>query len=266
VPEPAGPLTRVLRRGKRAVERRLDPFRRGVEDPSVPLSLDMSASSSTLLIAFGGIYGGLGVPPFELFRATSAIPVKRLFVRDLEQAWYHRGLPGSGGTIEELAQTLRELVDGNGVKRLVLAGNSAGGYAALLFGTLLGADVALSFAPQTVIDLDVLASMDDHRWDQRLGELADAGALDERWLDLARTLPALRRANTRYEVYFDDGFATDRLHAEHIGQLAGVRLHARSGGAHSVAQELRSTGELGRILGEALVVAGTDEARAGSSA
>jgi pimeloyl-ACP methyl ester carboxylesterase len=265
VPEAAGSLTRALKRGKRAVERRLDSFRRGVEDPSVPLSLDMSASSSTLLVAFGGIYGGLGVPPFELFRATSGIPVKRLFVRDLEQAWYHRGLPGSGETIEELAQTLRELIEANGVRRLVMAGNSAGGYAALLFGTLLGADVALSFAPQTVIDLDVLASMDDHRWDERLGELADAGALDERWLDLARALPAIRRANTRYEVYFDDSFATDRLHAEHIGQLAGVRLHARSGGAHSVAQDLRSSGELGRILDEALVV-GADDARAGSSA
>ena len=264
--EAAGPLTRALRRGKRAIERRLDSFRRSVEDPSVPLSLDMSARSSTLLIAFGGIYGGLGVPPFEFFRATSGIPVKRLYVRDLEQAWYHRGLPGSGGTIDELAQTLGKLVEDNGVKRLVTAGNSAGGYAALLFGTLLGADAALSFAPQTVIDLDVLAQMDDHRWDERLGQLAQAGALQERWLDLARALPEIRGgANTRCEVYFDDSFATDRLHAAHIAPLSGVRLHARSSGAHSVALDLRASGELGRILDEALT-AGTDDAHAGSCA
>lgn len=218
----------------------------------MPLSLDMGRSSSTLLIAFGGVYGGLGVPPFEFFNATSGISVKRLFVRDLAQAWYHRGIPGYGETIEEFAHALDELIARHDVARLVMAGNSAGGYAALLFGTLLGADVALCFAPQTVLDLDVLAAMEDHRWDERLRELVDADALDERWVDLGRALPAVRRADTRYEIYFDDSFVADRLHAEHIADLAGVRLHRRPGGAHSVAHELRASGELRRILGEAL--------------
>jgi pimeloyl-ACP methyl ester carboxylesterase len=227
-------------------------FRQGIEDPNVPLSLDMERDSSTLLVAFGGMRGQLGMPPFEFFKATGAIPVKRLFVRDLRQAWYHRGIPGHGSSIEGVAESLGELVARHGVERLVVAGNSAGGYAALLFGSLLGADAVLCFAPQTVIELDVLAEMDDHRWDEQLEELLAAGDLDPRWTDLRRALPGARRGATRYELYFDHSFTTDRLHAERLAGLEGVRLHRFDGGAHGIAREMRETGELQRVLQEAL--------------
>lgn len=219
----------------------------------MPLCIDMRRGSSTLLIAFGGMASLVGVLPFELFKATTGIPVKRLFVRDLRQAWYHLGVPEHGDSVEAFAASLRELIARHQVRRLVVAGNSAGGYAALLFGALLGADVALCFAPQTVIDLDVLAGMDDHRYDKRLQELAETDALERRWLDLAEALPTLEYAGTRFETYFDDGFAADRTHAERIADVAGVRLHRRSGGKHSVALKLRASGELSRIMRDALL-------------
>jgi hypothetical protein len=227
-------------------------FRRAIEDPNVPLSLDMDADSRTLLIAFGGMRGQLGMPPFEFFKATGGIPVKRLFVRDLRQAWYHRGIPGHGSTIEAVGESLGELVASHGVDRLVAVGNSAGGYAALLFGTLLGADTVLCFAPQTVLELDVLADMGDHRWDEQLRELVADGGLDTRWTDLRRALPGIRRSDTRYELYFDDSFTIDRLHAERVGELEGARLHRLDGGAHGIAREMRRSGELESILHGAL--------------
>ncbi len=219
------------------------------------LSIGFDNDSHTLLIAFGGIPGGsIGIPAFEFVNATQELPVKRLFMRDLQVAWYHRGVPGRGGTLESVADSLAELRTLHEIDRLVVAGNSAGGYAALAFGTLLGADVALCFAPQTVIDLGQLHDLGDHRWDAELAPHAAAGALDSRWSDLRTALPRARRADTTYQVYFDESLDLDRAHAERLAGLEGVRLHAFPAGGHSLVRELRERGELGGILRSALAL------------
>ncbi len=237
------------------------------------LSLDMSADSSTLLVAFGGLAQEVGMPPFEFFGATGGLPVKRLFVRDPRQAWYHLGIIGHGRSIEAVGDSLGRLIARHDVERLVVTGNSMGGYAALIFGTLLRADVALCFAPQTVVDLDVLGEMNDHNWDRRLGELRAANALEERWLDLGEALPRVANGHTRYEVYFDEGYRVDRLHAERIGGVPGTRLYRFGRGGHHIAKALRESGALEMILRRALLagtpqdapadVARADGARAG---
>jgi len=122
----------------------------------------------------------------------------------------------------------------------------------MLFGTLLGADTVLGFAPQTVIELDVLAAMDDHRWDEQLVALTAEGALDPRWTDLRRALPGARHDDTRYELYYDDSYEPDRLQAERMTELEGVQLHRLDGGAHGVARDMRNSGELERVLQRAL--------------
>lgn len=223
-------------------------FRQGLEDPDVPLSLDMASDSSTLLLAFGGMVGRIGIPPFEFFSLTGDMPVKRLFVRDLRQAWYHHGIPHHGSTIAEAASSLSRLLACHDVERLVVAGTSAGGYAALVFGTLLGADTALCFAPQTVLDLDILARMGDHRWDYRIAEHPGTGTLNAGWTDLRRALPKARCADTAYRIYFDDTIRGDRLHAERLADLDGARLYRFGGGGHNIARALRQTGALERVL------------------
>lgn len=227
-------------------------FHDAVEDPHSPLSLDASGDSRTLLLAFGGIAGRIGIPPFEFFSLSGGMPVKRLFVRDLRQAWYHRGIPRHGGTVPAVAESLRGILARHEVDRLVVAGNSAGGYAALMFGALLGAEEVLCFAPQTVIDLDILAAMGDHRWDDRLLAHAAAGALDERFTDLRRVLPAAAHTGTTYRVYFDTSLHADRLHAERLAGLEGVRLYRFGHGSHGIARALRETGALQRVLRRAL--------------
>jgi dienelactone hydrolase len=236
-------------------------FREGLERPEVALSIDMSSDSRTLLIAFGGMVGRIGMPPFEFFALTGGMPIKRVFVRDLRQAWYHRGIPGHGETLADCAESLRKLIGEHDVDRVLTTGNSAGGYAALVFGALLGAETVLCFAPQTVLDRDALAAMDDHRWDDRLAELAAAGALDERWSDVRRALAGARRPDTRYRIYFDDSFAPDRLHAERLSGIAGVQLYRFGRGRHSVARTLRDTGALEKVLRGALDVSASSEVR-----
>jgi acetyl esterase/lipase len=217
------------------------------------MRLEMQSESRTLLIAFGGMRGAeIGIPAFEFAAATDGLPVKRLFVRDLRQAWYQRGVPEYGDTLQSVADGLRAFVERHEVDRLVMAGNSAGGYAALAFGTMLGADAVLSFAPQTVLDLDVLAAIGDHRWDAQLVPIVTAGRLDADWMDLGTAIPRARAERTRYEVFVDEQLTVDRLHAERLEAVEGLRLYRFGKGGHGLVRALREAGALQRLLGRAL--------------
>jgi acetyl esterase/lipase len=218
------------------------------------LKLDMEGESRTLLIAFGGIRGSeIGVPAFEFSAATDGLPVKRLFVRDLRQAWYHRGIPEFGSTLESVASGLADLIDRDRIERLVMAGNSAGGYAAIAFGTLLQADAVLAFAPQTVLELDALARIDDHRWDSQLAPIAAEGALDRDWSDLRRALERVG-GRTRYQLFYDEKLAVDRRHAELLAGVENTRLYPFGRGGHRLVRALREAGALQLLLRRALTI------------
>ena len=254
----AGALTRLTKRarwmGRELQERVRRPSSEALPEDS-SMNLETDNDSRTLLIAFGGMRGArIGVPAFEFSMASSEIPVKRLFVRDLRQAWYHLGTPEYGATLESVAEGLGALLAQHDVDRLVATGNSAGGYAALVFGTLLGADTVLSFAPQTTLDLGTLAEMNDHRWDEQVMAIIAAESLDERWVDLREALPRARCAETRYQVYFDDTLSVDRLHAERLRGLEGMHLYRFGKGAHGLVRSLRQAGALERLLRQALGV------------
>jgi len=252
---------RLRQRARRAGLGPRSGFRRSLADPQAALSLDMSSDSTTLLVAFGGRGGGVGVPPFEFFAATAELPVKRLFVRDLHQTWYQHGIEGQGGTIREAAESLRELIDRHGAQRIVTAGSSAGGYAALAFASILGAERALSFGPQTVLDPSVQAAIGDLRWQDVMTELEREGGLDPEWIDLREALPRERErlgAGPRYDIFFSEVNTRpgqpgrDRAHAERLAGIAGVRLYRFGSGGHMIARRLRDCGALERVLRRAL--------------
>lgn len=222
------------------------------EDPTVGLVTDFTADSDTVLMAFGGMALQIGMPPFEFFSLTGGMPAKRLFIRDVHQAWYQRGVPGHGDTIDDLAARLRELLDEARARRLVVAGNSAGGYGALLFGTLLGADRVLAFSPQTFLDQDALWAIGDHRWDVKLRRLEAAGGADPRFVDLGASLPELANGRTRYDVHYAATLMSDEHHAERVAGIPGLTLHGHPRGGHSVIRLLRRTGELEQLIIDAI--------------
>jgi len=173
-------------------------------------------------------------------------------VRDAHQVWYHRGVPGYGRSIDELAARLREEIDQQDVDRVVVAGNSAGGYAALLFGTLLEADVVLSFSPKTFLISDDLHAIGDHRRDVNLNRLASAGGPDPRYVDLGTALPALDNGKTRYELHYASSMKLDDHHARRVAQTPRLTLHPYPHGGHELIRLLRRNGALSRLLTSAL--------------
>lgn len=95
-------------------------------------------------------------PPFEFLRLTEEMAVHRIFVRDLDQCWYQRGLPGIGTDVPQVAAALDVTLDKLGSSRRVFVGTSSGAFAAMLFGMLNRADAVLAFSPR-------------HRWHGRSG-------------------------------------------------------------------------------------------------
>jgi pimeloyl-ACP methyl ester carboxylesterase len=216
-------------------------------DPRVPVGREFSSESKTVVLACAAM-SHFRPPPFHLFEATTGLFAKRLFVRDPERIWFQHGLPGFGDTIDEVGVALRAILDEQEVERLVVMGSSAGGYAALAFGALLGADLVLSFSPQTTLDRTWLDSVGDDRWPGHFKTLEKRGGADPRWSDLRVALPREHRDGTVFEVHYPALFDADRLHAERLADLPGVRMHAHERASHNFIQGLRNRGELPEIF------------------
>ncbi|HEV7757713.1 MAG TPA: hypothetical protein VGO78_01950, partial [Acidimicrobiales bacterium] len=116
----------------------------------------------TVLLAFGGLGQQLGVPPFEFFTLTAGLDVDRVFVRDTQRGFYHRGVTGVGRTIPEIRDHLADLIPAG--SRVVTVGVSAGGYAAILFGALLGVDEVHAISPITCLTRAGRLALRDRRW------------------------------------------------------------------------------------------------------
>jgi hypothetical protein len=211
---------------------------------------ELSAASNTLLIAFSGIFGGFGgMPVFEFSRTLEKFAVKKFFVRDLAQAWYQRGLPEAGGTIDEVSEYLQGSIRQLNVQRIVTLGNSMGGYAALLFGWLLQVDEAHAFSPQTYIDRKRRLLTRDSRWKDQIDQIYQVGEFDRRYLDL-RALFQSRSVRTTFHLYYCHSNRLDRHHATRMRKFPNVVLHRHNAGGHVLVKWLRDIGSLDTLLAE----------------
>jgi pimeloyl-ACP methyl ester carboxylesterase len=214
---------------------RLDPSR----VPKEGLVVDLEHDAGTLVIAFAGLRGFLGgFPAFEFRNILSSVDVKSAFFRDHYAAWYHRGVVDVGPGIDSVLARLRELQ--REARRVVMIGNSAGGYAALLFAALLGCE-AYVFSPQTFIDPDLLRRTGDTRWDPELAALLDSGFFDQRYGDLA---PLLEKSDGRFEIFYGALDPVDWKHAEPVRELDQVTVNRIEDSDHQVVRYLRDSGWL----------------------
>jgi pimeloyl-ACP methyl ester carboxylesterase len=231
----------------------------GARDGGGSVATDFSPDSDVMLIAFGGLKKGIGrIAPFEFFNLTKGIRVKKIYVRDMRQSWYHATLPGianaPSGTVDGVANHLKKLIKQQRPRKVVVVGNSAGGYAALLFGCLIGAHVVHAFAPQTFIDKDGRKRNGDGRWEgAQIRNAHNSKTRREGYFDLKRFLP-LRKTGAKYHVHYQSGSRIDSAHAERMRRVPGVVLHSykEGGDDHYLVVHLKKSGKLRKILAGAL--------------
>ena len=93
------------------------------------------------------------------------IPVahKHIFVRDIQKQWYIGGINAADNSPEKIAGLLQSLTQGY---RIFTIGSSAGGFAAMLFGSMLKAERVYAFNAQ--LDLSIVIKHSDKKTDPLL--------------------------------------------------------------------------------------------------
>ena len=109
-----------------------------------------------LIICFGGMalqFGG--IIPFEFLNYLSSIYLDRsdlYFFVDKNQCWYHKGFKDITNNIDETVLYINNIITNGNYEKVLFMGVSAGGYAAILFGSLCNnVNNIISFIPQTII-------------------------------------------------------------------------------------------------------------------
>ncbi|WP_405247874.1 hypothetical protein [Cellulophaga sp. Asnod2-G02] len=89
---------------------------------------------------------------FEWQRNFLRIAHKHIFIRDIQKQWYIEGISAAHNSPTKLFELLKELTQGY---RVFAIGSSAGGFAAMLYGSLLKAERVYAFNAQLNLNLIV---------------------------------------------------------------------------------------------------------------
>lgn len=215
-----------------------------LDDPALGYAFDLSEQSPTLLVYFGGLRPGEAVPRFDWIGVSRAVPTKRLYLRDHDQAWYHRGVQGLGSSIAETARSLDGLIRRIAPERVAFVGNSFGGYGAILFGALLGADAVHTYSPQTFVTRRERERHGEGRWRAEMARIEAAGG----GIDLKPFLRGLGVPPVPVVVHYATDDACDVAQARELETVPGVELRAHPEGGHFLVRLLKQRGDLTRSL------------------
>ena len=215
-------------------------FERNINDPETSVAIDISYQDRPLLIAFGGIAGAMGIPPFEFFNLTRDLDVNKIYIRDLSQTWYHSGLPGISKNIDETASFLKRTINESGMEKVVVIGNSMGGYAAILFGVLIQADIIHAFTPHTNISDEKFI-----RYKQQIRNVHSN--FSNTYFDLKKLLK-FNNNQADIHLYYDTNDQLDEIHIKRLKYLRNITSHAYNGGGHALIRILRDAGILQKII------------------
>jgi hypothetical protein len=190
--------------------------------------INADIKSSILIISFAGqdrMYGGIQRFEFVNFLTKHFKDVDKHFYVDKHVNSYHEGIDGITKNIDETVEYLKKEI--STYDKVILLGVSSGGYAAILFGSLLNVYAVLAFIPQT---------------------LRREKNIDEKYRDISRFIK-----NTTMYYLYGDSSNKNALCSHHISQCERIanRPNVKIIKKHSFnLKEIRDSGELYSILEE----------------
>jgi hypothetical protein len=182
-----------------------------------------------LIVSFGGCalqFGGL--IPFEFLNylsSTFSDMCDLYFFVDKDQCWYHKGIKGITNNIDETVLYLNDIVENGNYKRVLFMGTSAGGYGAILFGSLCNnVNNVISFIPQTIIE----------------------NPINLKYSNLKNVI----NKNTSYLLYGDKSVKNnnDSHHISHCENLEHFQNVKIIKGEHCILKELRDNGYIKTLI------------------
>lgn len=114
--------------------------------------LYIEGNNNKLIVSFGGnlaFTGTLFKFEFQNFLEENFNDYDRLFYVDRHKRCYHGGIHNISNSIEETKQYLEDKI--KNYEDVTFIGHSSGGYAAILFGSLLNVKRVIAFIPQTFL-------------------------------------------------------------------------------------------------------------------
>ncbi|MBA3685068.1 MAG: hypothetical protein H0W72_07475 [Planctomycetes bacterium] len=205
------------------------------------------AGRSDLLVSFGGVRQGLGVPVFEFFNSIADLDCDKIFIRDFSAAWYQKGVDAEIDSLDKLIGFLRSSITRSAYGRVCFIGNSMGGYAAILFGSIVDAHRVIAFAPQSYIDWWNRLVSRDRRWKQEIGLVHRNERRNSTYFDLKKHLERTAY-RTRIDLYYSPDHRLDRKHCERLSGSRNVVLHPLAEGGHEVVKAIRDKGQLKELI------------------
>jgi uncharacterized protein YsxB (DUF464 family) len=116
------------------------------------LVINENNSRDKAIVCFGGFalkMGGIAPYDFLHFLSNNFKNADKYFYRDIKQMCYHKGIDKLSTDIESTVLYLSKIVEK--YKRVIFTGNSAGAYAAILYGSLLNVSDVIVFKPITIL-------------------------------------------------------------------------------------------------------------------
>lgn len=196
-----------------------------------------------LIIIFGGLAGKIYWRVFEFKNfLTKNIDCHLLFLKDYKRSWYQYGVEElNSNTVDDFVISIQEIIQDINYSKIITLGTSMGGFASLLFGSLLKANSIIAFSPQTFIDRTNRKKYKDFRWFQYIKPLNDTHP-DKKYFDLIDS----DFSNSVVDIIYGIDEILDKIHAERMNHK-NINLISFEG-KHDVIKNLRDNGILLEII------------------
>jgi hypothetical protein len=239
---------------------------RHVKTSSEDVLIDRVVPGEILVIAFGFVSWDAR-PEFDFFGRLKKLEhntgrhINKILVRDSGNSWYHRKIDGLGEHPDQTAESLRKLIAAIAPSKVITIGQSMGGYAAVMYGLLLGAHSVVAFGPLSFLDVKQALLYHDRRWLAVMRDLADNPPASG-YYDLA-ALGRERAGQTALHIVFgtrpDGANSTesvnlDAMHAHRLAAMGNCTLYPYPYSGHPVVQHLIDTKRINALL--ALLITG----------
>lgn len=234
-----------------------------VEASDAPYLLEYHAPGLPLIISFG-YYAADNNPRFDFYgrlknvEQRSGRRLNKLLLRDSSQLWYLAGIPGLAQGVDDALAAIRACIAPLEPSHIVTIGQSMGAYAAILYGTLLGAQKTIAFGPLSCFDGALWQCMGDRRWQAQLDQLLARGVDFTPYHDLppwlATNAARLPNIDLLYGIHPGAGalrheaVGLDAAHAMRFHGLPGVATLAAPHSGHAIVEYFRSQGVMSNVL------------------
>ena len=202
---------------------------------------------------------------FDFFGRTKKLEKRfnvqfnRILLRDLFNSWYHKGIPG--WVVMWTRSPFHCAPDStpSGRTRVITIGQSMGGYAAIMYGMLLGADRIVAFGPLSHLnpdeavrlgDRDFLPVMRSLQLDRPRSVCTDLVQLG-REVDYQGELHVIFGTHPGHKDGVSSNF--DAVHALRLAQLPNTLLEPYPESDHPVAHWLVDNAKMDDLLARLLI-------------